>query len=237
MNSKLGEQWTSNAQVEWTRVTHKSHCLLGNPTCPFLTFWASTRTNGCSSTLRSTDPLPRSRNPTSHVSRKEKRWPSPRRLNSPTWYPVKLLPSGQQTKEAAFKPFVREVQTREEEATLQTPSVPLLKFPFDQRAHLSTGASNYFKESSVLMNILGPWAKASHGLALLCWLFDQTSFNLLSWVWFSFCTLSSGPPLCWLFFEVSGRLVGRRAIGNRRTTGCSCFYIFALCFELLSLST
>lgn len=93
-----------------------------------------------------------------------------------------------------------------------------VKFPFDERAQLGTGASNHFKESSVLMNIWGPWAKASHGLTLLCWVFDQPPFNLLSWVWFSFCTLSSGPPLCWLFFEVSGSLVGRRAVGNRRTT-------------------
>lgn len=78
------------------------------------------------------------------------------------------------------------------------------------------------------MNILGPRAKASHGLALLCWVFDQPSFNLLSWVWFWFCTLSSGPPLCWLFFEVSGRLVGRRAHRKQTCncqTGCNCFYI------------
>ena len=69
-----------------------------------------------------------------------------------------------------------------EREPLPTPSVPLLKFPFDQRAHRSAGASNHIKESSVLMNILGPWAKASHGLALSCWGFDQPSFNLLSWV-------------------------------------------------------
>ena len=87
--------------------------------------------------------------------------------------------------EATFKQFVRHVQTRERErererasTPLPTPSVPLLKFPFDQ----STGAFNHIKESSVLMNISGPWAKASHGLALSCRGFDQPPFNLSSWV-------------------------------------------------------
>lgn len=71
--------------------------------------------------------------------------------------------------------------------------------------------------------------KASHGLALLCWGFDQPSFNLLSWVWFSFCTLSSGPPLRCLYFEVGGRLMGRRAIGNRRTTVKLVKIVFIFC--------
>ena len=72
----------------------------------------------------------------------------------------------------------RERERERASTPLPTPSVPLLKFPFDQ----STGASNHIKESSVLMNISGPWAKASHGLALSCRGFDQPPFNLLSWV-------------------------------------------------------
>lgn len=58
---------------------------------------------------------------------------------------------------------------------------------------------------------------------------DQPSFNLLSWVWFWFCTLSSGPPLCWLFFEVSSGLVSRRAVGNRRITVKLVIIVFIFC--------
>lgn len=67
---------------------------------------------------------------------------------------VKALISGQQIKEAAFKQFVRNMQTRDRKRQLcKLLPAPLFKSPSDQRTHLGMGASNHFKESALFWRL------------------------------------------------------------------------------------
>lgn len=99
---------------------------------------------------------------------------------------VKLIKFGKLIKEVAFKLLVRTIQARDRKRKLCNvlPIFPcqLVNLPLTRESIRAWVLPITSKRASVLMNILGPWAKASHGLALLCCVFDQPSFNLLSWV-------------------------------------------------------
>lgn len=195
---------------------------------PFWTSWTKRRRRGFSSMLVSANPLPCECICTSHIAHRKQDNPPPHPELNSSLIPsaVKALISGQQITEAAFKQFVRDTPTRDRKGQLcKLLPVPLFKSPSDQRTHLGMGASNHFKESSLF-----GWMFWGHGPRQVM----GSHFYAGSLI--SYRGLDSGfapyppdLPVFWLFFEVSSRLVGRKAVGNRRKTVRRVVIVFLFC--------